>query len=49
VTVPVVVRLQGTNVEKGKAMLKESGLAITAADDLSDAAATVVRLAAAGA
>ncbi len=46
VTVPVVVRLQGTNVEKGKAMLKESGLAITAADDLSGAAATVVKLAA---
>lgn len=46
VTVPVVVRLQGTNVEKGKAMLKDSGLAITAADDLSGAAATVVKLAA---
>ena len=46
VTVPVVVRLQGTNVDKGKAMLRESGLAITAADDLSKAAATVVKLAA---
>ncbi len=46
VAVPVVVRLQGTNVDKGKAMLKDSGLAITAADDLSAAAATVVKLAA---
>jgi len=46
VAVPVVVRLQGTNVDKGKAMLRESGLAITAADDLSKAAATVVKLAA---
>ena len=46
VAVPVVVRLQGTNVDKGKAMLRDSGLAITAADDLSKAAATVVKLAA---
>jgi succinyl-CoA synthetase beta subunit len=40
--VPVVVRLEGTNVEKGKAILDESGLAITSADDLSDAAAKAV-------
>lgn len=46
VAVPVVVRLQGTNVDKGKAMLRDSGLAITAADDLGGAAATVVKLAA---
>ena len=46
VAVPVVVRLQGTNVEKGKDMLKASGLAITTADDLSTAAKTVVKLAA---
>ena len=38
VTIPVVVRLEGTNVDKGKALLKESGLAIIAADDLNDAA-----------
>ena len=38
VTIPVVVRLEGTNVDKGKALLNESGLAIIAADDLNDAA-----------
>src|SRR5690606_10345919 len=32
--VPLVVRLEGTNVELGKKILNESGLAITAADDL---------------
>ncbi|MFT4592052.1 MAG: succinyl-CoA synthetase beta subunit [Gammaproteobacteria bacterium] len=42
VSVPVVVRLEGTNVEKGRAMLAESGLAITTADDLTDAAKKVV-------
>jgi succinyl-CoA synthetase beta subunit len=42
VTVPVVVRLEGTNVEKGKELLNESGLAIIAADDLNDAANKVV-------
>ncbi|MDG2155552.1 MAG: ADP-forming succinate--CoA ligase subunit beta [Gammaproteobacteria bacterium] len=42
VSVPVVVRLEGTNVEKGRAMLADSGLAITAADDLTDAAKKVV-------
>jgi succinyl-CoA synthetase beta subunit len=42
VTVPVVVRLEGTNVEKGKALLNESGLAIIAADDLNDAAQKAV-------
>src|SRR3569832_1053953 len=45
VAVPVVVRLQGTNVDKGKAMLRESGLAITAADDLSLVVLLVVLLA----
>ncbi|MCK5931154.1 succinyl-CoA synthetase (ADP-forming) beta subunit [Fulvimarina manganoxydans] len=40
--VPLVVRLEGTNVEKGKAILNESGLAITAADDLDDAAQKIV-------
>ncbi len=42
VKVPVVVRLEGTNVEKGKALLNESGLAIIAADDLNDAAQKAV-------
>ena len=36
--VPLVVRLEGTNVEKGKKILDESGLDITSADDLDDAA-----------
>ena len=45
-TVPLVVRLEGTNVELGKRMLRESGIALVTADDLDDAAqkaiATVV-------
>ena len=41
-TVPVVVRLQGTNVELGRKMLDESGLAITSASDLTDAAQKAV-------
>jgi len=41
-SVPLVVRLEGTNVEKGKKLLKESGLALIAADDLADAAQKVV-------
>jgi succinyl-CoA synthetase beta subunit len=40
--VPLVVRLEGTNVEKGKSILASSGLPIIAADDLGDAAAKVV-------
>jgi succinyl-CoA synthetase beta subunit len=47
VGVPVVVRLEGTNVERGKELLNESGLAIIAADDLNDAAQKVVAAAAA--
>ena len=46
VSVPVVVRLEGTNVEKGRKLLAESGLAITPADDLTDAAQKVVAAAA---
>ncbi len=38
VTVPVVVRLEGTNVELGKQMLRDSGLSIISADGLTDAA-----------
>jgi succinyl-CoA synthetase beta subunit len=38
IKVPLVVRLEGTNVELGKKILKESGLEIIPADDLADAA-----------
>ena len=46
VEVPVVVRLEGTNVEKGRALLAESGLDIIAAEDLTDAAKKAVAAAA---
>jgi succinyl-CoA synthetase beta subunit len=42
VQVPVVVRIEGTNAEKGRKILAESGLAITPATDLTDAAKKVV-------
>jgi len=42
VNVPVVVRLEGTNVNEGKEMLASSGLAILSAENLADAAAKVV-------
>ncbi|MGH6783123.1 MAG: ADP-forming succinate--CoA ligase subunit beta, partial [Sphingomicrobium sp.] len=42
---PVVARLQGTNMEKGQQLLRESGLAITPVSDLTEAAQTVVKLA----
>jgi succinyl-CoA synthetase beta subunit len=42
VKVPVVVRLEGTNAEKARAMLAGSGLALLAATDLTDAATKVV-------
>lgn len=41
--VPLVVRLEGTNVDKGKAIINESGLNVIAADDLSDAADKIVK------
>ena len=41
--VPLVVRLEGTNVEAGKKLIAESGLAVMAADDLADAAQKVVK------
>jgi len=47
VKVPVVVRLEGTNVEAGKKLLAESGLAITPADDINDGAKKAVAAAAA--
>ena len=40
--VPLVVRLEGTNVALGKKLLNESGLSITSADDLNDAACKIV-------
>lgn len=42
VQVPVVVRIEGTNAEQGRKLLAASGLAITAASDLTDAAKKVV-------
>ncbi len=45
-SVPLVVRLEGTNVERGKQLLKESGVALIAADDLADAAQKAVAAAA---
>ena len=48
VTIPVVVRLEGTNVEQGRRMLAESGLAIQASDDLNAAAKMAVAAAAGG-
>lgn len=46
VSVPVIVRLEGTNVDKGRALLADSGLDIIAADDLTDAAKKAVASAA---
>jgi succinyl-CoA synthetase beta subunit len=46
VKVPVIVRLEGTNVEKGKELLKNSGLAIQPADDINDGAKKAVAAAA---
>jgi succinyl-CoA synthetase beta subunit len=42
--IPLVVRLEGNNVEAGKAALDASGLAITSADSLADAAKKIVEL-----
>src|SRR3546814_20302243 len=41
--VPLVVRLEGTNVELGKQILADSGLPIVSADNLGDAAAKIVK------
>lgn len=46
VRVPIVVRLEGTNVEEGQRVLRESGLNFTVADEMKDAAEKVVALAA---
>jgi len=45
VQVPVIVRLEGTNVEKGKALLNNSDFGVVAADDLASAAEQAVALA----
>ncbi len=45
-SLPVVVRLEGTNVDEGKRILRESGLAVTPAEGLADAAAKAVAAAA---
>ena len=42
--VPLVVRLEGTNVDRGKQLLNESGLAITPADTMADGAQKIVEL-----
>jgi succinyl-CoA synthetase beta subunit len=42
-SVPLVVRLEGTKVAEGKAILEASGLDLIAADDLNDAAEKIVK------
>jgi succinyl-CoA synthetase beta subunit len=41
--VPLVVRLEGTNVERGKEIIAKSNLNVTSADDLDDAAQKIVK------
>jgi succinyl-CoA synthetase beta subunit len=43
--VPLIVRLEGTNVEAGKKLIADSGLAVITADDLADAAQKAVKAA----
>jgi succinyl-CoA synthetase beta subunit len=45
VRVPIVIRMEGTNVEEGKRLLRESGLNFSTADSMSEAAEKVVSLA----
>jgi len=45
ITVPVVVRMEGTNVEEGRRLLDQSGLNLTIARDLQDAAKKITSLA----
>jgi succinyl-CoA synthetase beta subunit len=45
VTVPVVIRMEGTNVERGRQIFQESGLNMTVATDLTDAAQKVAAIA----
>ena len=46
IAAPIVVRMEGTNVELGRRILRESGFDFTVADGMRDAAEKVVRLAA---
>jgi succinyl-CoA synthetase beta subunit len=43
--IPVVVRMEGTNVEKGQEILRDSGLGLTIATDMKDGADKIVALA----
>ena len=45
VKVPIVIRMEGTNVEAGKQMLRDSGLSFATADTMGEAAERVVALA----
>ena len=45
-TVPVVVRMEGTNVGQGKDILRQSGLNFTVAEDMKDGAQKVIQLSA---
>jgi succinyl-CoA synthetase beta subunit len=45
VRVPIVIRMEGTNVDEGKRLLHESGLNFTTADSMDEAAQKVVQLA----
>jgi succinyl-CoA synthetase beta subunit len=45
VTIPIVIRMEGTNVEEGKRLLRESAMNFTTADSMDDAAKKVVQLA----
>src|SRR5450755_3925569 len=45
VRVPIVIRMEGTNVEEGKRLLRESGMKLTTADSMDEAAKKVVELA----
>src|SRR5207247_2159264 len=45
VRVPIVIRMEGTNVDEGKKLLRESSLNFTTADSMGEAAKTVVGLA----
>jgi succinyl-CoA synthetase beta subunit len=45
VPVPIVIRMEGTNVEEGKKLLRDSGMKLTTADSMDEAATKVVQLA----
>jgi len=45
VPVPIVIRMEGTNVDEGKRLLRDSGMQLTTADSMDEAAAKVVELA----